>query len=763
MPSISELQAALSRGELYEVCHELSQMQDRFTPTYKESLVLLLARKAGLIQEQAAGGSKPKELEEKQNRLKEDLAAFLNVLLDLEEQGKPELWARRSVPENDASPGLPKHLTTQVPVVMEREIVGRDAELLHLRKRLTQNKKVQLLNGMGGIGKTTLAARYATQYRDEYAHIAWFTQENTDFRIDLVQSMGLLVRLDIQAEGKGFEVLFHEVIHRLTSLKARPCLLIIDNALPSLAQLADSLPRPPHWHVLVTAREKIDRLEPFELNFLSPEAAYALFELHYSRKKISPDQIKTLVQAVDFHTLTIEILAKTAQRRRLNFTKLEAALGEDLPSRVHTHHREKQVDRVTSYLRSIFNLTGMNATETWVLKQFACLPPEFHTYELIEELTGPAAYGHEELFSETLEGLAEKGWLLYKEETDEFKMHRVVVEVVLAEWGVRIDEAEVLVKRVGEKLEVDYERSNQLEKIDWLPFGISVHNAMGEEVSGELAHLLNELGSVSKYVADLNGAKIYYLRSLEIDQEILPSNDLGIGIKMSNLGNVLRRLGETRRAVDFQAKALSIGKKNLEQNDPKLATLFSNLALSFKDLQKLDRAQDLLEKAIEIDNYCFPYNHPGRTNKISNLGIVLKLKGELNRSKVLLENALEIDEDVHGSDHPKLAVRFSNLATVLMDMGELNDAKRLLRRALSIDQKYLDDDHPHTNVSKGNLSKVLFALGETEEAHRLKLEAYNNFKDKLGKDHSKTRHAAEWLQKIQAALDAQNKPSKSAP
>ena len=63
---------------------------------------------------------------------------------------------------------IPKELTAKIPRTPQDKIVGRDGELDELHRRLFDNKQVVLVNGLGGIGKTTLAQVYISRYWDEY-------------------------------------------------------------------------------------------------------------------------------------------------------------------------------------------------------------------------------------------------------------------------------------------------------------------------------------------------------------------------------------------------------------------------------------------------------------------------------------------------------------------------------------------------------------------------------------------------------------------
>ena len=58
--------------------------------------------------------------------------------------------------------------------------LGRTEDLSHIHEQLLNGENLLLLvNGVGGMGKTTLASQYYHRYQHEYAHIAWVLSEHS--------------------------------------------------------------------------------------------------------------------------------------------------------------------------------------------------------------------------------------------------------------------------------------------------------------------------------------------------------------------------------------------------------------------------------------------------------------------------------------------------------------------------------------------------------------------------------------------------------
>jgi hypothetical protein len=210
---------------------------------------------------------------------------------------------------------------------------------------------VVLVNGLGGIGKTTLVQVYISKYYDVYEHIAWITQSSENIINDFIIADGLITNLKVETVNKDTEQLFKEIIGNLKAVEEKPNLLIIDNAEQSLKHYKDILPGGHrNWHLLITSREQITGFYPKPLSFLSEKESIELFKKHYTYKMFNEWEIKELVEIVDYHTLTIEILAKTAQVQQYSVDILKQAIEKDLKANIEVARQSAEVEKIGSYL-----------------------------------------------------------------------------------------------------------------------------------------------------------------------------------------------------------------------------------------------------------------------------------------------------------------------------------------------------------------------------------------------------------------------------
>lgn len=619
-----------------------------------------------------------------------------------------------------------------------KALIGREQELKDLREHLSNQQQVVLVNGMGGIGKTALAQTYATFYSDNYAHIAWVQHTSDDFRQDLISAEGLLHSLNIDVTGTVDE-LFPRVIHQLRTLKNQPNLLVIDNAFASLTKIKDQLPKQPHWHILITSREEIAGFELKELGFLSETAAIDLFKRHYTLTKLQDADIAAIVKAIDYHTLTIELLAKVAQRKRATPDELLTAIKDDITANVNINHAQggEKVERIRSYLCSIFKADKLSEPEIHLLKQLTCLPTEFHTYEILEELLDvKEAVGF--TFSEILESLKESGWLISEIKNDSYKMHQVIQLVLFTQLNVQLDDVGLLIENVNNKLSLDQSIDNPVDKFPWIPFGLILEHLFTQAVDPVLSALQNNLALRFRDFGDYQKAKIFLKKAVIYSEKFLGVESFETISCYSNLGVVLRYLGEYQSAKSILYKALCLNIKNFGEADSQTAICYSNLGLVHYSLGEFQDAETLLKKALKYDEMIHGEDHPLTAISYANLaGVHMELNNYEDAEK-LFKKALNTNRKNFGEDHPSTAESYSNLGLIQHRLRNFLEAKKLLSKALLLDQKNFPEEHPVIARRSSNLGLLLADIKNYSRSIKLLQKVLNINIKNHGRTHFST-------------------------
>ncbi len=666
---------------------------------------------------------------------------------------------------------IPKELTINFPWLRADQIVGRSTDIDDLRDRLFDKRQVVLMNGMGGIGKTTVAAVYATENTNVYKHIAWIKQESGDFMNDLINTRGLLETINIDKRNKDVEQLFYEVLRVLNSIDDKPCLMVIDNALCTLSNYFNLLPNQPNWHILVTSREEIPYFDNKELGFLDEAKAIDLFKFCYVRKDISDNEIKDIVQGVDYHTLTIEILAKTAYDHRIPPKFILKAIEDDIEAGISVKHSDKKIDRITSYLSSIFRLSDLSENETWVLSNLSCLVAEFHTFNFLIELIQPNV---DKDFAKSLSELSKKGWLIYDTFNDAYKLHRIIIEVIINHMCIRFEVIQSLLKNVSTKMIYDQNRNNPIDRFIWIPYARSILKHLNDHSSPVLAELQHNLALLVMIQGRYEEAKDLLLKSLKSDIENFGIHHTRTMYKYLDLADLFRVLGQFDRAEEifeysiyqlegvqwedthiasvsytnfglllyckeeyeeakkFLLKSEEIQKKNYGIDHPSMAICYTNLAMVYGALREYEEATEMAMKSIELDEKNFGPNHPSTTSSYENLGAILIDLEEYREAKEWIVKALDINRNFFGDFHPRIATNYSDLACVHIGIKEYEVAKELFEKATEICEDFLGSSHPTTVNNYFNLAIAHKSLAEYDIAKDLLLMAKDFALKRLG-------------------------------
>jgi tetratricopeptide (TPR) repeat protein len=633
---------------------------------------------------------------------------------------------------------LPRELTTYIPRInAAQDVIGREDILVKLHLTLFSNRKVVVVNGIGGIGKTALAQAYLNMYYDNYHHIAWITQTTEDIAQSFLADEGLQRNLAINPEGLTLEQIFTSILHQLKALAhTKPNLLIIDNTTSSLTKFAQLLPGYPTWHILTTSRHvPIDLFSTIELPFLTEEQAITLFTKHCSHIK-EEQAIRALVNKLDYHTLTIEILAKTAQVDRLSIESLQKALKLDLESDIEVSHSNKPVDRVKTYLKSIFSLSALHEEELWLMKKLCLLPSESISFELLNVLLKQEAEDHGIKLSRTLEYLYRKGWLLKDSLADTYKMHLIVGEVTRDQLAPTLQESEKLIATIIGKLSIDETKDdNPVSRLQWIPFGNSILDSFSQDTSLMISLLQSHLAAIYNYAGDYLKAKSLYEDSIRTASYHLSDKDPSIAFTESNLAIVCHRLGNYTDADLLFNRSLSNLIDYFTEKHPKTATTQKNYAMLYKELGNYEMAKKLLHRAIDTYTYFLGDTHPFLARAQSDLGVVYRHDQNFDKALYWLKKALTIDETNYQDAHPAIIATRSNLALVYHDLDENDEAKTLFKHALADSIKTFGENHPTTNSIESNYALIYLGYKEHQKAKDLLTNAIRKDEKIFGLSH----------------------------
>ncbi len=442
-----------------------------------------------------------KQLTELQKEVK-SIAAKQGVHIDISKKILEEV---KAIPKESPSSPIPKYLST-LPPLPPKNFLGRENDLKEVHKMLQNKVHVVLVNGIGGIGKTTLAQAYWQKHQEEYDFLAWFTLlPESDLTASVLNS-SLEESFDIQLqEGQKMEERFLRVWQKLVNLQGKK-LLVFDNA-NDTKNLSTHNFHIPKAHILLTSRSRVSRFEEYSIGVLLLSKAKELFCRFYPAAKSDSqtELLEKLLKAIGLHTLTIELLAKNLQKLRgkgyglqdlYDNLKERGLLKPDKSRKIRTEYTQGEQGKYEEIIAAMFDIQPLSEYEQWLLLQFAVLPAIFISYVdmydflQIEEET-------EDEFDETLIGLVEKGWLeskFDKKDKKAYKIHQVVQEVIRLKVKPNGENCNTLVNGLVKKI-VFKLNNNPIKKKEYLKYAISLFKYLKKVKTYSIAELNNEVGA----------------------------------------------------------------------------------------------------------------------------------------------------------------------------------------------------------------------------------------------------------------------------
>ncbi|MCF3130229.1 FxSxx-COOH system tetratricopeptide repeat protein [Streptomyces olivochromogenes] len=227
-------------------------------------------------------------------------------------------------------------------------------------------------------------------------------------------------------------------------------------------------------------------------------------------------------------------------------------------------------------------------------------------------------------------------------------------------------------------------------------------------------------------------------RAAQIHERLLGKRHRTTLTSGTNLAAVYQAAGDLRRAIPLSESVLADSERILGTDHPDTLTRRNNLATAYLDAGDLRRAIPLSESVLADSERILGTDHPNTLTRRNNLASVYQAAGDLKRAIPLLESNLADSERILGTDHPDTLTSRNNLASVYQAAGDLKRVIPLLESVLADSERILGTDHPDTLTRRGNLASVYQAAGDLKRAIALFESVLADSERILGTDHPNT-------------------------
>jgi tetratricopeptide (TPR) repeat protein len=602
---------------------------------------------------------------------------------------------------------------------------------------------VQVIEGMGGIGKTRAAVEYAWAHRDGYAALLFVSAETPNtLHHDLAALTGMLGldRLDNRPEAFRLSAV-------LDWLNGNPgWLLILDNVdtVAAAKAVGDLLGRLSGGHVLLTSRRRgfAPGVKTIALDGLDRTDAAALLleqtEGHRPVTPTDPADATALATELGALPLALELAAATIRQRHCSLADYRPFLRESRDTLTGTNEPV-----ISTYRRNIDALLlgaveQLPAEARTLLERLAFLAPDPVPAFLLD-VPVPNDGTTPEAASEALDDLAPHSLVNRGQDGASFTVHPLVQDAMRR----RLDTATAsrrLVEALGwidTAFAGDPEDLRTWPRLD--PLASHAEAVAGYADAAGVAeptvHLMDRLARLFQTKGSYSRADPLFHRAVAIAETLYGPNDAGVASYLNNLAQLLQATNRLGEAEPLMRRALAITEAGLGKDHPNVAIRLSNLGALLQATNRLGEAEPLMRRALAIDEASLGKNHPDVAACLNNLARLLHNINRPSEAEPLYRRALTIWEASLGKDHPKVAAVLNNLAALLQATSRFGEAEQLYLRAIAINETSLGTDHPSVAPVLTNLAELLKDTNRIGEAEPLLWRVLAIGEANLGKDH----------------------------
>ena len=523
-----------------------------------------------------------------------------------------------------ADPKAP-YLVTTLPTPKDF-FIGRDAEIEDIHARLQQSP-VLFLHGIGGIGKSELAKQYAKKYRSEYDTVV-FAPYIADIVSMIADDTYVHINHFERFEDDKIEDYYERKLQKLKVLIAdnsNRILLIVDN-LDTSEDKNIKLLFELGCRILITSRvdmEAIFKRPQMAIKGMSDLAfAHELFEHYYHFSDDEVDDVNTIINLVQGHTLAIELIAKQVDAEWSTIQEIRKKLENGGLSSIGNEAIDNAKDDVATqdsaygHIKALFDLSIFEKkekdNELYVLANLSLIPFAGIQRKLLADWCDLDHHGGKNCINE----LIKSGWI--QRNGENISLHPLIAEVAIAPYyGTNYIVCDRLLCSIAEFLDT-YSTQFILfyggDKDDFsaLITGIADRLIQSSVSSLTCAIVLNNIAYLCGS-GETGWNKGYwrrelcskcYKRSLLITRTLLGLDNIYTATALNNNGSFLKKNAEIELAQEYLELALQIRKRILGDNHIDVAETIYNLGSLFKDKKDYRKAMQYYQQTLSIYCHC---------------------------------------------------------------------------------------------------------------------------------------------------------------
>jgi tetratricopeptide (TPR) repeat protein len=610
--------------------------------------------------------------------------------------------------------------------VTTRTFVGRHEQLRRLAAGLSGDgvvaiTQVQAIHGMGGVGKTQLAARYAREHRDDYDVVWWLrAEQQPTLHADLADLAVALGLADIKADEQD------AITAALRWLQVNGRWLLVFDNTNSPGALAGVLPEGRGGHVVITSRVHADwralHAQPLALDVWQRAESR-----EFLRQRTGDQDINVadaVADALGDLPLALEQAAAYTNTKAITLTGYAERLRDRAPQLFSAARPAGYEHTIATVWKMAFDQISQHPIANDLLGVCSHLAPERIPRELLEAVVEHSEVAGVDQQAQTADDAIElllRYALLTAAAEQTFDMHRLIGQLTDDKAGPAAQAraaaaAAAALAALWPERSWEHEQWPTCERLLSHVLTAAERGQQHNTASWQIASLLGQAGQYEEVRARLKSARELTTQALEICERVYGPETPQVGVMLTSLGIVQRRLGEFEPARESLQRALAILEAVYGPEHPEVATTLNNLGLVQQQFGEFEPARESLQRALAILEAVYGPEHANVAGAQTTLGSLQRQLGEFEPARESLQRALGILEAVYGPEHPEVATTLNSLGLMQYKLGELELARVNLQRALEIKETVYGPEHPDVAGTLNSLGLVQYRLGELELA-----------------------------------------------
>jgi CHAT domain-containing protein/tetratricopeptide (TPR) repeat protein len=247
------------------------------------------------------------------------------------------------------------------------------------------------------------------------------------------------------------------------------------------------------------------------------------------------------------------------------------------------------------------------------------------------------------------------------------------------------------------------------EALDEYNKAIGVYEKTDHRRSVNYTGTLQNIGIVYSMSGNYEKAEQYFLKSLKVNQEVLPADDPKLALLYLNMGRFYQIVRNDSKAIEYMKRAENFYISQNQSNSIQAGILYLNMGVFYIYAADFEKAQSYFDKSLDIILTKAPGNQADLLTLYLNMGFIAEKKGEYASAKNYYLKGLSI-----GDKFPNSVKILRGLANLSFKMSDILNANVYYKMALQKSIEMYGEEHPETALTYLRYGEFLSMTGDKQ-------------------------------------------------